>query len=78
MEQVISYLCSSLCPTATQTDEGVVKLVDKLQERGLVKSEVLQLVNLAPSDDAELFCVSFILSKRLNVIHVLMVDHRGT
>lgn len=51
-------MCSGLCPTARQTDQGVVDLIDKLQERGLVKSEVLQLVNLAPSEDAELFCVS--------------------
>ena len=62
--KVIGYLCSDLCPTARQTDDTVASLADSLQDHGLVKSEVLQIINLAPTHAAELHCVSFHDSSR--------------
>jgi len=37
-------------------------LADSLQDYGLVKSEVLQIINLAPVHAAELHCVSYFYS----------------
>lgn len=55
---MIKYLCSDLLPTSRQTSEGVQKLADGLQDHGLVKGEVLQICNLAPTQIVELYCVS--------------------
>ncbi|KAK1924665.1 hypothetical protein DB88DRAFT_486353 [Papiliotrema laurentii] len=56
-DSVINYICSDLCQTSRQSPEGIEQLIHSLQRRDLVKAEVLQIVNLAPSDAAELYCV---------------------
>lgn len=57
---MISYLCSDLCPTSRQTDDSITVLATTLQNWGLVKGEVLQLINLAPSSAPEIYCVCVI------------------
>jgi hypothetical protein len=54
----LKYLCSDYNYTSRQTDEGVASLADTLQDFGLTKGEVLQIVNLAPTEQVELYCVS--------------------
>ena len=54
----MKYLCSDYNYTSRQTDEGVASLADSLQDFGLTKGEVLQIVNLAPTEQVELYCVS--------------------
>lgn len=44
--------------TPRQTEDGVATLADQLQDHGLTKGEVLQIVNLAPIEQVELYCVS--------------------
>ena len=56
--EVIHYLCSEYNSTARQTDEGVARLADELQDHDLTKGEVLQICNLAPTLPVELYCVS--------------------
>ena len=57
-DKVIEYLCSDICPTSRQTEEGVAELANGLQDHGLVKAEVLQICNLAPVEPVELYGVS--------------------
>lgn len=59
--QVIKYLCSDHLPTARQTDEGIAKLADELQDHKLTKGEVLQIINLAPTAPVELYAVGLLL-----------------
>jgi hypothetical protein len=54
----LKYLCTDPNVTSRQTDEGVASLADSLQDFGLTKGEVLQIVNLAPTEQVELYCVS--------------------
>ncbi|CAD6578102.1 MAG: hypothetical protein TREMPRED_002112 [Tremellales sp. Tagirdzhanova-0007] len=56
-DQVIHYLCSEYNSTARQTDEGVARLADELQDHDLTKGEVLQICNLAPTLPVELYCI---------------------
>jgi len=58
---VIHYLCSEHNSTARQTDEGVARLANELQDHDLTKGEVLQICNLAPVLPVELYCVSPLL-----------------
>lgn len=55
---MIHYLCSEHNRTARQTDEGIARLADELQDHDLTKAEVLQICNLAPVLPVELYCVS--------------------
>ncbi|KAK4687130.1 DNA-directed RNA polymerase III subunit RPC9, partial [Tremellales sp. Uapishka_1] len=55
--EVIQYLCTSKSPTPRQNDEGVARLANELQDYGLTKSEVLQIVNLAPTSQVELYAI---------------------
>jgi hypothetical protein len=43
--------------TSRQDDEGIRLLADRLQDYGLTKGEVLQICNLAPTEQVELYCV---------------------
>lgn len=61
MQQVLRYLCEEYSSTALQTDEGVAKLANELQDYGLTKGEVLQICNLAPVLPVELYCVSLFI-----------------
>jgi hypothetical protein len=60
--QAIKYLEEPVHPTIRQTEESVVKFLDKLetdpQYTQLTKSERLQLVNSAPTSLVELHVVS--------------------
>ena len=66
--KVIHYLCSVYSPTARQTDEGVARLADELQDHDLTKGEVLQICNLAPTLPVELYCVSQLRHSVLYII----------
>lgn len=68
--QVIKYLCAEYNVTSRQTEEGVATLADSLQDHGLTKGEVLQIVNLAPIEMVELYCVRPPLSLSLALLPV--------
>ncbi|WVF72392.1 hypothetical protein IAT40_007207 [Kwoniella sp. CBS 6097] len=55
--EVIKYLCSDYNATSRQTADGVARLADELQDHDLVKSEVLQITNLAPTEVVELYAI---------------------
>ncbi|ORY25752.1 hypothetical protein BCR39DRAFT_280782 [Naematelia encephala] len=56
--QVIKYLCSEdMLMTARQSEEGVTRLADELQDHNLSKAEVLTISNLVPLVPAEIYCM---------------------
>ncbi|ORX39671.1 hypothetical protein BD324DRAFT_614552 [Kockovaella imperatae] len=56
-DQVIRYLCSDFNATSRQDPDGVARLAKDVQRHGLVKAEVLQICNLAPTKPVELYCI---------------------
>ncbi|WRT66907.1 uncharacterized protein IL334_003872 [Kwoniella shivajii] len=55
--EAIKYLCQPYNATSRQTDEGVARLADDLQDHQLTKAEVLQITNLAPIEVVELYAI---------------------
>ena len=56
--QAISHLAADYLTTASQSDEGITKLVKSLAPYDLTKAEKLQVVNLTPTLPVELYVVS--------------------
>lgn len=56
-EEVLKYLCADYNVTARQTEDGIQKLADDLQDYKLTKAELLQVCNLAPGSDVALHMV---------------------
>lgn len=55
--EAIQYLSAEYQPTATQSEDGIVKLTKDLAAYDLTKAEKLQIVNLAPTEAVELYVV---------------------
>jgi DNA-directed RNA polymerase subunit F len=64
--EAISYLAADYQPTASQTPEGITKLVKDLAPYGLTKAEKLQIVNLAPTEPVELYVIVEELEDRMS------------
>ncbi|KAF7326011.1 RPOL4c domain-containing protein [Mycena kentingensis (nom. inval.)] len=64
--EAIKYLSAEYQPTPKQSPEAVTKLVKSLEPYGFTKAEKLQIVNLAPQENIELYVVVEELEDRLS------------
>nr|GAT59271.1 predicted protein [Mycena chlorophos] len=64
--EAIKYLSAEHQPTAKQTPESVTTLVKSLEPYEFTKAEKLQIVNLAPQEQIELYVIVEELEDRLS------------
>ncbi|KAF7316121.1 RPOL4c domain-containing protein [Mycena indigotica] len=64
--EAIKYLSADHQSTTSQTPEAVTELVKSLESYGFTKAEKLQIVNLAPQEQIELYVIVEELEDRLS------------